>query len=99
MGNGPSQALASVNPAGIAVKNAAKNVNQQLGLGGGADAEAEAQKKRDLQGVANRKEQELRQKERATEYKHKQMERETRKLALKQKWEKSHQDNSESSSK
>lgn len=93
MGNNASQALAVANPKG-AVKNAVKGVNQQLGLGESEEAAAAKAKQKDLEGAANRKEQKLRQQERATEYKRKTVEREGRKAALKDKWTKSRQENS-----
>lgn len=97
MGNNPSAALAAAN-AKSGLNNAFKDVNKQLGLEGD---EKEDQKKKAV-GCANRAESDLRRKERETEYKQKQLERQLRKEKLAAKWSKTHQENadhSESSSK
>jgi hypothetical protein len=86
MGNQASTALAAIKPG-----QAIKNVNQQLGI---ADNEEKIEKQKEMEYSALKKERDLKQQERVTEYRSKQVEREIRKASLQDKWNRSHQQNS-----
>lgn len=70
---------------------AISNVNKQLGL---EEDQAAVEKKKEIERGALKKERDLRQKERVTEFRTKQVDREIRKASLQEKWNKSHQQNS-----
>jgi hypothetical protein len=86
MGNKASAAAAAIQPG-----KALNNVNKQLGL---ADDEEAIEKKKAIEYEALKKERDLKQQERVTEYRGKQVEREIRKASLQEKWNRSHQQNS-----
>lgn len=86
MGNKASAAAAAIQPG-----KALNNVNKQLGL---AEDEEAIEKKKAIEYEALKKERDLKQQERVTEYRSKQVEREIRKASLQEKWNRSHQQNS-----
>jgi hypothetical protein len=86
MGNQASAVMAAIKPG-----DAVQNVNKQLGL---AEDEEANEKKREIEHAALNKERDLRQKERVTAYRSKQVDREIRKASLQEKWNKSRQENS-----
>ena len=86
MGNKASAAAAAIQPG-----KALNNVNKQLGL---AEDEEAIEKKKAIEYEALKKERDLKQQERITEYRSKQVEREIRKASLQEKWNRSHQQNS-----
>jgi hypothetical protein len=88
MGNQASTAMAA---SGMDPGKAMKNVNQQLGL---AQDEEANDKKKAIEYEATKKERDLKQQERVTEYRTKQVKREIRKASLQEKWNRSHQQNS-----
>lgn len=86
MGNQASAVMSAVKPG-----EAISNVNKQLGL---EEDQAAVEKKKEIERGALKKERDLRQKERVTEFRTKQVDREIRKASLQEKWNKSHQQNS-----
>jgi hypothetical protein len=86
MGNQASAVLSAVKPG-----EAISNVNKQLGL---EEDVAVVEKKKEIERSALKKERDLLQQERVTEFRTKQVEREIRKTSLQDKWNKSHQQNS-----
>jgi hypothetical protein len=86
MGNKASAVMSAVKPG-----EAISNVNKQLGL---EEDQAVVEKKKEVERGALKKERDLRQKERVTEFRTKQVERDIRKASLQEKWNRSHQQNS-----
>jgi hypothetical protein len=86
MGNKASAVMSAVKPG-----EAISNVNKQLGL---EEDQAVVEKKKEIERGALKKERDLRQKERVTEFRTKQVERDIRKASLQEKWNRSHQQNS-----
>jgi hypothetical protein len=88
MGNQASAAAAAT---GIKPGKALKNVNKQLGL---AEDEEAIEKKKAVEYQSLKKERDLKQQERVTEFRSKQVQREIRKASLQDKWNRSHRQNS-----
>jgi hypothetical protein len=88
MGN---KALAAAAATGIQPGKAVKNMNKQLGLA--EDGEVIEQKKA-IEYKTLKKERDLKQQERVTQFRSKQVERDIRKASLQDKWNRSHQQNS-----
>ena len=88
MGN---QASAAVAATGIKPGETMKNVNKQLGL---AEDEEVIEKKKAMEYSKLKKERDLKQQERVTQFRSKQVERDIRKASLQDKWNRSHQQNS-----
>ena len=86
MGNKASAVLSAVKPG-----EAISNVNKQLGL---EEDAAVVEKKKAVERGALKKERDLRQQERVTEFRSKQVERDIRKASLQEKWNKSRRENS-----